>query len=97
MRSSTKSITRPRILLAWGIGVTILVTVGMYHVLPDYRKAVGEQKAAGGTVVLDRKDRLLRVFPDGQGRSTLWRGIDRFPECLKRAAIAAEDKRFYSH
>ncbi len=97
MTFDKKAITRPLFLLAGAIGVALAVTVGIYHILPDYRNTISEQQAAVGTVVVDRKDRLLRVFPDAQGRSSLWRGINRFPECLKRAAIAAEDKRFYSH
>lgn len=92
-----KAINKLRRPIAWGMGLSIAVLFAIYCVLPDYRNAISEQQAAAGTVVVDRRGRLLRVFPDAEGRSMWWETVDRFPECLKRAAIAAEDKRFYSH
>jgi penicillin-binding protein 1C len=96
-RFLTKIIKRPRLFIAWGTTVFIAIMVVIFLVLPDYRNAIPEQQAAAGTVVVDCKGRLLRVFPDAEGRSMWWQELDRFPECLKRAAIAAEDKRFYVH
>jgi penicillin-binding protein 1C len=97
LRNTLKAFGRPRFLITAVIALAIVMTVAISRMLPDYREAISEAKAAAGTVVVDRAGRLLRVIPDDRGRSTLWRGIDHFPECLKRAAIAAEDKRFFSH
>ncbi len=74
-----------------------IVTVAVYHRLPDYESAIELQRSRSGTVVTDRHDRILRIFPDSKDRFTLWCSINEFPECLKLAVIAAEDKRFYHH
>ena len=74
-----------------------LVTVAVYHWLPDYQQEIETQRSQSGTVVADRHDRILRIFPDSKDRFTLWSSINEFPECLKLAVIAAEDKRFYHH
>jgi penicillin-binding protein 1C len=74
-----------------------LVTVAVYNWLPDYGQEIETQRSQSGMVVVDRHNRILRIFPDSKGRLTLWRSINEFPECLKLAVIAAEDKRFYRH
>ncbi len=68
-----------------------------YLVLPDYRNAIREQQNRVGTAVLDRHERILRLFPDGKGRMGLWCDGRLFPKHLKAAVITAEDKRFYYH
>lgn len=71
--------------------------VVLYAVLPDYRNAIPEQRAKSSTVVADRNGKILRIVPDSKGRLSLWSPIERFPQCLVRAVVAAEDKRFFSH
>ena len=74
-----------------------LFGVVVYNQLPDYRHEIERQRSQSGTVVVDRNNRILRIFPDSGDRFTLWGPIEEFPECLKLAVIAAEDKRFYHH
>lgn len=69
----------------------------VWNKLPDYRNALREQRGLVGTVVLDRGGRILRIFPDSKGRFCVWRDLSSFPESLKNAVIAAEDKRFFHH
>lgn len=78
-------------------GVAAVSAVLVYLSLPDYRNAIQEQRNRIGTAVLDRHERILRMFPDGKGRMGLWCDGSLFPEHLKAAVIAAEDKRFYYH
>jgi len=68
-----------------------------YRYLPDYGNALGDQRAKSGKAVLDRKRRLLRIFPDDKGNFCLWRPIGRVPRSVRQAFVAAEDKRFYYH
>jgi penicillin-binding protein 1C len=74
-----------------------LIAVALYHCLPDYGQEIETQRSQSGTVVADRHDRILRIFPGSGDRFALWGSINEFPECLKLAVIAAEDKRFYHH
>ncbi|MEJ2715939.1 MAG: penicillin-binding protein 1C, partial [Deltaproteobacteria bacterium] len=46
---------------------------------------------------VDRHDEPLRLLPDSRGRFLLWCSIDEVPQHVRRAFIAAEDKRFYYH
>ncbi|MFH1117715.1 MAG: penicillin-binding protein 1C [Pseudomonadota bacterium] len=75
----------------------VAAAVLIYRQLPDYHNAVDEQRRKGGGCVVDCSGRLLRLFPDGKNRFNLWKDIDGFPDVLKEAVIAAEDKRFYHH
>ena len=79
------------------LGVAAVAAPLVYYRLPDYRNALSEQRSRAGTAITDRSGRILRLFPDGKGRFSLWRERDAFPQCLKSAAIAAEDRRFLSH
>lgn len=85
------------IIAAATLFVTVVAAVIVYGQLPDYRNAIHEQRRTAGTSVVDRNGRLLRVFPDHEGCCNLWRGIETFPDVLKNAVIAAEDKRFQYH
>jgi penicillin-binding protein 1C len=69
----------------------------VYQCLPDYRNAVQEQKDRSGLAVVDRNGKLLRLFPDSKGTVTLWCQRSQIPPVMRDAAIAAEDRRFYSH
>ncbi len=73
------------------------ISAAVYIWLPDYRSEVNTQSSQCGSVVADRHNRVLRIFPDSKERFTLWHRFNEFPECLKLAVIAREDKRFYSH
>lgn len=80
------------------IGILLLVTpIVVYHATPDYRTAMQDERAKAGIAVLDRNNRLLRIFPDSERNMSLWCGIDEFPSTLKAAVVAAEDRRFYEH
>ena len=48
-----------------------------YAYLPDYRNALKQQRARSGKAVLDRKGRLLRIFPDNKGNFCVWRPLER--------------------
>lgn len=88
-----------RVFLKYGIPAcaAILAAAVMYHLLPDYTHAVEQQRTRAGTAVVDRNGRILRLFPDGRSRFSIWSEIDKIPRHLKEAVIAAEDKRFQYH
>lgn len=92
---------RPALVLLSAITLCVAVTAtagfAVWNRLPDYRNALPEQRSLVGTVVLDRDGGVLRIFPDSKGRFCLWRDLSAFPEILKNAVIAAEDKRFFHH
>jgi len=95
MRTSCKK------LFLWGfLGAVAIFAAGavfLFQRLPDYRLALEQQRSRAGTAVVDRSGRVLRLFPDGRDRFSIWCPIERIPPHLKNAVIAAEDKRFYSH
>jgi penicillin-binding protein 1A len=63
--------------------------------LPDHTKLRG-LKLPGSSIVLDRKGgRFAEVFEENQRR--VWVSLADIPEHVRRAFIAAEDKRFYQH
>jgi penicillin-binding protein 1C len=74
----------------------VTVTI-VYYRLPDYSHVTQEQKRLFGTAVLDRNGGILRLFPDGKGRTGLWTPIDSIPKHFKEAVVAAEDQRFFYH
>lgn len=91
----------PRQRIALGLLVVVfcasVATVCTWMVLPDYRTAIQEQQERFGVAVVDRNGSILRLLPDPKGRMGLWRDGKSFPDCLKAAMIAAEDKRFPYH
>jgi penicillin-binding protein 1C len=54
-------------------------------VLPDNR------------IFLDRNGEILRFIPDEKGQRHIWIPVKEIPDIVKKAFIAAEDKRFYTH
>src|SRR5215510_14994960 len=63
--------------------------------LPDHNKLKG-LKLPGASVVLDRKgERFAEVFEENQRR--VWVVLADIPEHVRKAFLAAEDKRFYQH
>lgn len=94
MKHPRHRVARRLLALVLCVGVATLCT---WVVLPDYRNAVQEQQNRVGTTVLDRNNRILRLFPEGEGRMGLWCEGKSFPAHLKTAVIAAEDKRFSYH
>jgi penicillin-binding protein 1A len=63
--------------------------------LPDHTKLKG-LKLPGASVVLDRKgERFAEVFEENQRR--VWVVLADIPQHVRKAFIAAEDKRFYQH
>jgi penicillin-binding protein 1C len=98
MKRSRKSHLRRRSLIVFAFVCFTAVALGLvYGHLPDYRNAIDEMRTNGSTCVVDRNGRLLRLFPDQRERFNIWREIHTFPDILKRAVIAAEDKRFRYH
>jgi penicillin-binding protein 1C len=92
------AVARTRIITALAFAVFLAgVSAAVYFWLPDYNLEANTQSTQCGAVVADRHDRILRILPDSKERFSIWHGFDEFPECLKLAVIAAEDKRFYSH
>ena len=45
----------------------------------------------------DRTGRPLRFIPDESGERHLWAEAEEIPEVVRKAFVAAEDRRFYSH
>jgi len=63
--------------------------------LPDHNKLKG-LKLPGASVVLDRKgERFAEVFEENQRR--VWVVLADIPEHVRKAFVAAEDKRFQQH
>jgi penicillin-binding protein 1A len=63
--------------------------------LPDHSKFKG-LKLPGASVVLDGKgQRFAEVFEENQRR--IWVSLADIPEHVRKAFVAAEDKRFYQH
>ncbi|MFL6797935.1 MAG: penicillin-binding protein 1A, partial [Xanthobacteraceae bacterium] len=63
--------------------------------LPDPAKLKG-LKLPGASVVLDRRgERFAEVFEENQRR--VWVTLAEIPEQVRKAFVAAEDKRFYQH
>src|SRR5205823_5190739 len=63
--------------------------------LPDHNKLKG-LRLPGTSIVLDRKgERFAEVFEENQRR--MWVLLSDIPEHVRRAFVAAEDKRFYEH
>jgi penicillin-binding protein 1C len=92
------AVARTRIIAALAFLVFIAaVSAAVYFWLPDYNLEANTQSSQCGIAVTDRHNRILRIFPDSKERFSVWHGFDEFPECLKLAVIAAEDKRFYFH
>ena len=96
--SRAVALARARIITALAFLVSVaVVSAAVYLWLPDYKLEANTQSSQCGAVVADRHNRILRIFPDSKERFSIWHGFDEFPECLKLAVIAGEDKRFYSH
>ena len=96
--SRAVAVARARIITALAFLVSVaVVSAAVYFWLPDYKLEANTQSSQCGAVVADRHNRILRIFPDSKERFSIWHGFEEFPECLKLAVIAGEDKRFYSH
>lgn len=97
-----KQFMKKRVQLFLAVAGATLVAVGISCwlfscALPDYSETLRQEREKVGRVILDRKDRPLRLLPDAQGRLSLWTEIRRVPPCLKTAVLAAEDRRFSYH
>lgn len=98
MKRSRKKNALRKAVITLAVIFFMVGAVGLiYGHLPDYRNAIEEQRKTGGTCVVDRDGGLLRLFPDRKERFNIWREIHTFPEVLRKAVIAAEDKRFRYH
>ena len=63
--------------------------------LPDHTK-LKNHKLPGSSVVLDRKGKAFaEVFEENQRR--VWVPLAQIPQHVRKAFVAAEDKRFYQH
>ncbi|MCA1961907.1 MAG: penicillin-binding protein 1C [Desulfomonile sp.] len=80
------------VLVGSAVGVSLLLVS-----LPDYGAALQRYRESAGTLVTDRNGRPLRLLPDTHGDFRIWTGIDRVPERVRHAFLAAEDKRFLYH
>jgi len=63
--------------------------------LPDHTRLKGLRLSGVSTVLDTRGERFTDVFEPDQRR--IWVPIDRIPEHVRRAFVAAEDKRFFQH
>ena len=90
---------RLRVALAAGIPLALLiVTAGAVYVtlragLPPAEEIAG-YRAPASTRVYDCRGRLFHEFYEERRRPV---PLDTIPEYLKRAVVAVEDRRFYSH
>jgi len=97
-RSGTRLLRRSLFAILAALGsVTVALATMAYLYQPDFRGAVERERAKSGIAVSDRAGHVLRLIPDAQGRFNLWTPIDRVPDCVKQAVVAAEDKRFLYH
>jgi len=71
--------------------------VRFFATLPDYGHALQQHRASAGTLVTDRNGRPLRLLPDADGDFRVWTSIERVPERVRLAFLAAEDRRFLYH
>jgi penicillin-binding protein 1C len=77
--------------------IVFLITIGFFSFFyPIPRTDLSFQETAS-LRILDRNGSLLRESLSAQQGKGHWIGLDAISPCAVEAAIAAEDKRFYSH
>jgi penicillin-binding protein 1C len=85
----------------WGkIAIILLVCLLAFHAVLrfiPYPELDSYLNRSYGYVVLDRKGRLLRVFPSADGVKREWLPVNEIPSGILRIFIRAEDARFYFH
>jgi penicillin-binding protein 1C len=72
------------------------ILYGIFRFTP-YPELKTYQNRSYGFAVLDRHNRLLRVFPAEDGVKREWVALDEIPADILRIFIRAEDRRFYIH
>lgn len=96
LRKSKLHVRGRTVAISVALSISVAAAIA-YFILPDYRKAIEEQKLRAGTVVTDRNDRILRLIPDSRDRFSIWYELAKIPEPLQLCVIASEDKRFRYH
>ena len=85
---------KAKIAIALILGVSI--SAGLY-LEKISRIEVNQFYSADNRIVSDQFEKPLRWFPDIKGERHLWISIDKIAGTTKKAFIAAEDQRFFSH
>ena len=85
---------KAKIAIALILGVSI--SVGLY-LEKISRIEVNQFYSPDNRIVFDQFEKPLRWFPDIKGERHLWISIDKIAGTTKKAFIAAEDQRFFSH
>ena len=85
---------KAKIAIALILGVSI--STGLY-LEKISRIEVNQFYSPDNRIVFDQFEKPLRWFPDIKGERHLWISIDKIAGTTKKAFIAAEDQRFFSH
>ena len=85
---------KAKIAIALILGVSI--SAGLY-LEKISRIEVNQFYSPDNRIVSDQFEKPLRWFPDIKGERHLWVSIDKIAGTTKKAFIAAEDQRFFSH
>ena len=85
---------KAKIAIALILGVSI--SAGLY-LEKISRIEVNQFYSPDNRIVSDQFEKPLRWFPDIKGERHLWISIDKIAGTTKKAFIAAEDQRFFSH
>ena len=85
---------KAKIAIALILGVSI--SAGLY-LEKISRIEVNQFYSPDNRIVLDQFEKPLRWFPDIKGERHLWISFDKIAGTTKKAFIAAEDQRFFSH
>ena len=85
---------KEKIAIALILGVSI--STGLY-LEKISRIEINQFYSPDNRIVFDQFEKPLRWFPDIKGERHLWISIDKIAGTTKKAFIAAEDQRFFSH
>jgi penicillin-binding protein 1C len=93
------SITKTRTLLALGVFATAFVYIAATQTRPKaVRLPTAELSVSSNAYLIDRRGRTLQTVRLNENERRLeWVPLDKISPALLRAALAAEDKNFYSH
>lgn len=96
---NSQVVSRRRVLIVLACILSCLGMLAslMFFHMGDYSSASSDLRKSIGRVALDRHGGLLKLEPDAEGQFAIWTPAAEIPDCLRRAVVAAEDKRFYYH
>lgn len=75
--------------------VAAVVLLGRYGLFDGFERA--DLRWEENCRFTDRNGEVLRILPDARGERHLWVPVGEIPDTVKRAFLAAEDRRFFLH